>query len=218
MEKFTGEKYPTCLKKWLIHAGYNKLVALAELNDEKISKVEEHIQNHRTTLISGLKCCYSESYKNQATFSFLPGHKATLLGIVSQIAKMKPSASLKVPMKSKLKKKKVRSAAEMKSWLVDKLKAYPAKCGVTLPAGVISEKNVIKFEAVSEGIIENDEQSGVQSYKCLFSCPLCSKKIPVTYKNYWESSNATNHIKVHLEEIKEQASNETLEEVEVAVY
>lgn len=209
MEQFTGEKYSPCIKKWLIHAGYNKLVALAELNEDRVAKVEGHI-NENPDLVTNLKCCYSETYQNQTTFSFLPGHKATILGIGQQVARMKEQhTTVKLmPNKPKPKVKKIQSATHIKSMLIEKLIAYPGKHGVKLLAGVISEGNIMDFEATSK----DGEVNGAQ---CVFSCPLCVKFIPTSYTTHWKSSNVTNHIRTHVEDLKKSGGVVTYEEAEV---
>lgn len=213
LEHFTGEKYPPCLKKWLVHAGYNKLVALGELSEKEIAKLEDHIDKNRF-LVTNSKCCYSDTYKSQAKFAFLPGHKATLLGIAHQIQRMREHTPVNLSVKPKATKAKVmkiRSDAQIKSMLIDSLNAYSIKLGVKLPVGIISEKNVINF--TKENQMEG-EKEGSKSYKCAFSCPFCAKVIPTAYKTYWRSSNVTKHIKHHIDEFNDATGKLRIEDIE----
>lgn len=94
METFTHEKYPPCVKRLLVAAGYNKFVALAQISEDKLRTVEEHINNNRG-LIFRMKCCYSNEYRQQETFRFLPGHRAAILAIGQHIEQMKKDSKLK---------------------------------------------------------------------------------------------------------------------------
>lgn len=205
MERFTGEKYLPCIKKWLIHAGYNKLVALAELNDEKIAKLEDHIGKN-PALVANSKCCYSDTYKSQTKFGFLPGHKAIILGIARQISRMKEHSSSNSVAKKSKSKVKIRSETQIKSMLIESLSAFSTKFGLKLPAGVISGRNITNFEEMLGDT--NEENGGEKAYQCTFSCPFCINIIPVSYKAYWQSSNVTRHIQHHIKESAEEVRYE----------
>lgn len=45
--------------------------------------------NGRRSVIDELNCCFSDTYKNQTVFTFIPGHRAAILGIPNQIDRMK---------------------------------------------------------------------------------------------------------------------------------
>lgn len=144
LESFTGEKYPPCIKKFLIAAGYNKLLALSEMDNEKLHAVESFINENRE-LVTDTKCCYSDMYKKQEIFSFLPGHKATILGIAEQVKRFKEHLET-VPQHKASKPKKIQSEAQLKTALVNRLAAYSTKLDFTLPTGSISVRNIHNFK------------------------------------------------------------------------
>lgn len=182
LENFNGEKYPKCVKMLLIASGYDTLIALNEIDQGKLAKIQDHINENRE-LTSNLKCCYGEIYKKQTEFHFLPGHKATILGIKNQIAQLKESSGWKERQRAS----KHKSEDQLKTALVVSLDAYASKCG--LPKNIISAVNIIEFHHITE--------AGQDVYKCGFSCLFCDKVISVKYKTYWMTSNATKHILYH---------------------
>lgn len=185
LESFYGEKFPLCVKQLLIATGYDKFMNLSKLDEEKIIKIEQHINQNRS-LLESLNCCNMDIYKNQTEFAFLPGHKTIILEIPTQISRMKESQSgaNKKPLKSTNK-----SENELKQELVKSLSNYYAKLSLPSPTVVIS------FRSINDFIC--DEQNEKKIYKCNFSCPFCSKVVPITYKNFWMTSNATKHLKSH---------------------
>lgn len=148
LEDFIGENYPTCIKKLLLSSGYNKLMMLAEIDEAKLLQLEEFINNNRS-LLTTLKCCYSDVYRNQTVFSFLPGHRATILNIKSTISRLKEAEKNEIvlnaseePPKKKMRLKKVQDDNVPKKQLTASLSSYPAKkLGFDLGAGVIPERN-----------------------------------------------------------------------------
>lgn len=177
-----------CIKKLLEFSAYSTELSLLELDETKLEAVENHINTNRHVL-SQLNCCYSEVYQNQPQFQFLPGHRAAVLGIKSQIIKMKESRSQKrratksgAPMP-----KRVKSVDELKEMVVDSLDKFSQKIG--FPKNLISNINIVDFK---EQLVE-----GQTIYKCGYSCVFCDKIIPMLYKNYWQTSNATGHIRTH---------------------
>lgn len=185
LESFVKEKYPPCIKRVLIFSAYTTEISLLELDESKLELLESHINENRQVL-SDLNCCFSDDYKNQSQFHFLPGHRATILGIKNQVIAMKESRS----RGSKSKSKPIKTGDELKEMLIKSLDMYATKKG--LPANTISESNIVGFE---EKLVD-----GNKIYRCGFSCLFCSKVIPTLYKTYWMTSNATKHLKVHLDE------------------
>lgn len=110
------------------------------------------------------------------------------MAIPKQIALLKEKRS----QNSKSKAEKVLNRPEdgLKSTLIQNLIKYARKKGFALPEGVISERNVVDFKC---------ELSGEKKvFKCSFSCPFCATVIPVNFKSYWRSSNASSHLKGHM--------------------
>lgn len=160
-------------------------MALNELDHSKLELVESHINENRH-LLTELKCCYSDVYRSQPEFQFLPGHRATILGLKNQINKMKENRNQKRKALGS-KRKPDKSIDELQTQLIISLDKFSTKHG--FPANLISDKNIVDwFETSVEG---------QTVYKCGFSCVFCSKVVPMQHKSYWMTSNATKHIKTH---------------------
>lgn len=185
LEKWNAEKYPPCVKHILIECGYDKLMGLAELNEQKISKIEKHVNKNRA-IIEKMDCCNSETYKGQAEFCFIPGHESIILAIPKQITQLKEKRSQKLKAKGETNK----SEDVLKTTLIRNLIKFAQKKGLVLPEGVISERNIVDFKC---------EHLGANKvFKCGFSCPFCATVIPVFFKSFWRSSNASSHLKDHI--------------------
>lgn len=99
------------------------------------------------------------------------------------------------------KKAKVDASDETKKQqLISNLKKYCGKLNLSLPAGIITDRNIINYEAGDHG-----------KAKCLFSCPFCVKRIPLTFDFHWKSANATTHLKNHIQ--NQNKHNESVENV-----
>lgn len=191
-----------CVKKLLVASGYNKFIALSEIGEEELVKIETHINTERQ-LVNSLKCCYSDIYKAQDVFHFLPGHKATILGIKNQINQLKEYRMQNPKMdKSKRRLKRNRSAEEVKNVLLKSLQDYLDKNKI--PKDILTARNIINFEES----VENDHKT----YRCDFTCMFCSKVIPVLFNTFWMHSNATKHIKGHID-----AGNFTIAEEDIEI-
>lgn len=167
-------------------SAYSTELSLLELDETKIEGIEKHINANRHVL-NELDCCYSEVYKNQPQFQFLPGHRSTVLGIKNQITKMKEGRTQKRGAPGGAKSKRIKSAEELKEMLIDSLDAFSQKLG--FPKDLITNNNIVDFH---EQLV-----NGQTIYKCGFSCVFCSKVTPIQYKGYWQTSNATGHYRIH---------------------
>lgn len=78
-----GEEMPSCVKILLNASGYDTLTSLQNVKDANLLKLEDYINQNCSDVVRNLDCCYSDFYKSQATFKFLPGH-ATLLEALSK--------------------------------------------------------------------------------------------------------------------------------------
>lgn len=190
----------------MITCGYDNLINLIEITEEKVAKIENFVNQNRY-IIEDLTCCSSEIYKSQNEFQFLLGHKATIIAIPEQIAKMKENRENK---KQKQKtNKKPKSEDELKRKLIHILSLYPERAGIKLPDSTISDKNIIDFKSES--------QNDVNVLKCNFSCPFCGKIIAVMHKVHWMTSNATKHLKLHIEEEKNKSNGASYKETYIEV-
>lgn len=147
------------------------------MNESKIIEIEKFL-NENKQFIQKLKCCHSEFYKQMNTFTFLPGHRSTILAIPEKLNSNKSHAH-----------KCMHSNEELKQSLINKLMTCSGKAGFQFPEGIISEANIKNYERVDEGDLV---------CRCKFTCPFCPKSYSLIFKKYWMSSNATKHLKLHI--------------------
>lgn len=197
LEKFIGERFPDCIKSILIASGYETMTSLSRINASEILAIEEYINQNRN-ILKDLHCCSNEIYKNQEKFHFLPGHRAVISTIPSQIDAMKDRKMKRISEAKKPPPPTVISMSEkeLKSSLVTKFVRFIAKNGFDLQDGLLTESNIIEFNR------------GENDVMCRFSCPFCVKVISLRYFKYWQTSNVTSHLKSHiLEDIVPEAEN-----------
>lgn len=95
---------PKCLKILLSAAGYDTSLSLSQIDEEKIVDIENFLNTNKR-YVGKLKCCYSKHYKDLEIFKFLPGHKAILKTIPSQIEELsKRTVAVKATTKKRQKK------------------------------------------------------------------------------------------------------------------
>lgn len=187
LEKFNGEKFPECVKNLLVKCAYDTLSSLRHINPDILLKIESFL-SAKKDFSADLNCCHHDHYKSLDAFEFLPGHKDLILGIPLQIEQMDDS-------KKKARGKKSLSDDELRDNLVMHLMNYVARINLEVDEGVISEVNIHDFRRGSD---DDDFLC-----KCRFICPFCTKSFTLTFKNYWGTSNLTQHFKQHTAETEE---------------
>lgn len=91
LENFCGQKVPECLKFILWKSGYDSVISIKRISEEKITKIEQHIQKKRKVILSQLDDADDTTvieYKKQEVFEFLPGHRDILLDLPKTINNM----------------------------------------------------------------------------------------------------------------------------------
>lgn len=195
IERVAAEKYPACLKILLKRAGYDRLNSLCKIDASRIAEIEAHLSKHREW-VNELKCCNSEYYKNLSTFQFLPGHKTSLLDLPEKIQRMDGVKRADMVQEVQASRygtgfsKKLRSDNEVIELLVNNMLNYTKKVNFPLSSEIISSNNVQDFQKGKD--TDNFE------YKCRFACPFCTRVFPITFKNFWMTSNLTKHLKEHI--------------------
>lgn len=83
-EEKINDKIPPCMVDILRENGYNSYISVSEINSECIAEMEEYIKDNLTDLITNFNCCNGETYRNQTSFRFLPGHRRLLLALAQK--------------------------------------------------------------------------------------------------------------------------------------
>lgn len=184
------EHFPKCVKNILILTGFEKVASLQNITESIIKDIEQHINLNRELLNDiDIDCCFSDAYKNNRPFVFMPGHKAIILAI---------PAMMESAYEPKSKPEKEKSEEFVENQLIKRLQKTLIKAAQDNNRGNV-EASMISSENLYDWTHDNDT-SETPTYKCRFLCPYCDKSIRVIYKQYWRSSNVTNHIKNHLAE------------------
>ncbi|XP_031627111.1 uncharacterized protein LOC116350098 [Contarinia nasturtii] len=192
LEKTLDDDLPECIKICLESAGYDTIISLKQIDAERIREIEAHLTEYRSWE-NELVCCNSDYYRELADFKFKPGHKVRILAIPKQIEEMATGSHTQSNARSTgtNKKETNQSDEDLVENLISNLMAFMEKCEFPLPVGMISTNNIRNFHRGT------DNDSFV--CKCRFACPFCEKTIPITFKKFWMSSNATTHLKTHVQ-------------------
>lgn len=178
--------FPACVKEILKYTAINSIGSLSKLNKETILDIEKCINESNKSVISGLNCCHSETYQNQDTFRFLPGHKCLLLSIPAILTELKDVKQNN--NKRSFEFKKLLTPTEMADLLVNKLNQHLQKCNV----------NVKRFQTKDVTDLKTVISNNAVNAKCKISCVQCSSQLPVSYNGCWATSNVLRHVKSHL--------------------
>lgn len=78
-----------CVRSMLMKCGYDNVLSIKELNDERIKEMEIHLGKNRNFL-EDLPKCHLSNYKSQLSFEFLPAHRLSIFklaqGLISSEA------------------------------------------------------------------------------------------------------------------------------------
>lgn len=90
-EEFLGEKIPCCVKKTLEKCGYNSLVAVQELNEQKVCEIENYVKGDVPNVgtSSETSSCFCSSCLNRnSNYRFSPGHRLLVTNLSNYAKKM----------------------------------------------------------------------------------------------------------------------------------
>lgn len=89
-------KVPLCMKKLLTISGYNSTWSFKSLTEGKLPDIEEYIEKRHRKIADQF-----DEYKDIRPFEFLPGHRALILGIKSEIIDIQETKKPKKQIKEK---------------------------------------------------------------------------------------------------------------------
>lgn len=159
--------------------------------------IENFINRNPSTAKEIVKGSVYEKYNE---FVLLPGHRAILLGLPKKIEQIESEKREKKQKKqrntttsSSLDENKQNRTADnpekkLQSKLIEKVKNYWVKRGFDLE--VLTTSNISDFQFIGG------------EYKCSVLCPFCIRKVPCTFKKYWEVSNLNSHLQTHVETVE----------------
>lgn len=135
-----------------------------------------------------------EIYKSKHPFSFLPGHRALIIGIGKEIVKLQQEKKGKT-IKSKSHSGSVSDASlnedDLKISLINQISTYAFEVGFNFSWSDSIEKfNVTKTNTSTFA------QSSV-------ACPLCQKTNKIRFEKKWLVSNMYKHIRSHIKSADE---------------
>lgn len=171
------------MKKLLTLCGYDSTWSFMSVTDDKIPGIEEYIeQNHRKNADD------FEEYKNVKPFKFLPGHKALIFGIRSEIDNLQKNKRIK------MKPKTVLSEDELQMSLLQQMSKFTSGKGLKIDW----TSSIISCTVTST---ENDAVA-----VCQITCPICDSNFKVHYEGHWKNSNLCKHMRKHMT-VKEPVKN-----------
>lgn len=185
-------------------SGFSDEDALKLIDEKWCDKLEKYMNKHKTVFADVIN---NTVYAKFDEFELLPGHRALLLNLPSKIA------AIDSKKKEQTKKNSVTETVyfnehgfEETGELIDDDSNVDDNSDVYNLTHTLIEKvknywtkqKIGCDEITSELILDLKAVNGC--HRCLFQCPYCSKKIPCTFKKYWEVGNLQSHLKLHVAE------------------
>lgn len=68
----------------LVNSGYNNNLAIENIQESDLERIENYANEKLNTVIKSLNCCFADEYKNDINkkqFKFLPGHRTLILSL-----------------------------------------------------------------------------------------------------------------------------------------
>lgn len=168
---------PSCIKSILTAVGYNSALSIIQIDEQRIKEIEEFVETNCRGIIDSI-----DVYKYIKPFTFLPGHKALILGIKSEIQNLQDAKKPKVTTFCKPQL----SESDLKVSLVNQLSAFTSKNGLDIDDWSKSVYNIT---------LTSSEHS--THALCSIKCPVCAAKSTIRYDSYWKVSNICKHLRKH---------------------
>lgn len=170
-------KVPECIKTLLTKCGYNSTWSFKSVTEEKLSEAEHFIESQYRKHADEF-----EEYKDIKPFKFLPGHKALIFGIKSEIDDFQENKRPKKNTKSKF----ILDERDIQTSLLHQMSAFTK--GLDLQADwskSIKDSSFTKTENALFGT-------------CTVLCPICTSVFIIRYDKHWKNSNICKHVRKHV--------------------
>lgn len=212
-QAYLGNNIPEFIVDVLCSTGYDSALSLADLNDDDIPIIENHVSQKSKCLLRKF-----DLYSEEGAFEFLPGHRKLLFTLKSRaISFIEENKKLHVETESEncvdevvlLKEEEI---IVLKNYLLNKLSSQSRTLGLGLE---FEDKNIVtSIDAYfSNNSKKTKKSSKNTSYKCSVQCVKCDRVIPCTYNIRWETSNIDKHLKSHVSPSKRIRQKKTYQEV-----
>lgn len=170
LEVFLKDKFPKIIYKLLCDCGFDNKTSIRLINGQTVKLLESYVNKNRNIL-------KNSTYDRNKEFEFSIGHKLLILNLPSYLNQLE---------KTKIENKQnnsLNNEQECKKAIVNKLQNYVQKYHFNV---IVSEENIINFQKTSSC-----------GYKCHVKCAICENLCSCLYKKNWNTSNFTNHLKLH---------------------
>lgn len=178
-----ASKVPPSIKKLLTLTGYNSIWSFKSITEQSLSEAEDFIE---TTYRKDAD--EFDEYKEIKPFKFLPGHKALIFGIKSEISEIQDTKKSNKINKSK----PVLTENDIHTSLLCQMSSFTKGLGLQA-----DWSNAIKSSDFTE--TENTPLCA-----CNVVCPICSSSFIVRYDKHWKNSNISKHLRKHAERIEKE--------------
>lgn len=202
------ENFPGCLAFIFAQAGYTTLISLKRITQESILEVERFVDENKATLsMPNGTCrakCGCKSYSTVTEFKFLPGHRIMINILIEMLGRRSEAIEqqlkgAKGPNQSNQCKKYWRkhSKEKLSQMLIQSIHTVCKKENYPKMINLIKDVNVTEYLET----LEPSSQCGKDHFSCklTFGCPVCPHRSRLTFKEYWMTSNASKHLRIHIE-------------------
>lgn len=168
---------PACVKKLLTLTGYNSALSFKQFTEGELDSTERFIEENHRNIADEF-----DEYKNVRPFKFLPGHKALIFGIKSQLEDFQAKQKI-----TKKVKRSVPNENELHIALLNQISSFAKDNQLEV---------VFSTDCIKQSLYTATENASFCS--CNIICPLCFSSIGTRYDKYWKNTNVYKHLRTHL--------------------
>lgn len=189
-----GNTIPEIIVKILVSSGYECPFLIANLDDEDVKTIQDHVTNKAAHILKG-----HSIYSEQASFELLPGHRKVLFAL-KQKAKEFCESQKKNNSDVAIEEVELLTEVEVEQLKIslikrinDFFKRIPG-CNFTFTTHNIVSSIDPYISRNSRSLRGSQKKS---AYKCTIMCLSCNIFIPCTFNKHWQTSNYESHLKSH---------------------